>query len=131
MKSYVFDTGALTQYFADNRQIVPLIQMIDREKFHGMVPTPILSEFYYKICQKMGNEVARIRFTSLRNSKLRIVELDDKLLIESGRIKCRYNFASLVDSFAAGLALLHKCPLVTTDGQLAEIQDLKIKKIEF
>ncbi len=131
MKSHVFDTGALAQYFADNGQMREFFQRIAKRTLRGLVPIPILSELYYKTCQKLGNEVARIRYVSLRNSNLELVSLEDTLIIEAGRIKCQYSFTSLADSFATGLALLEKCPLVTTDGELEEIKGLKIVKISF
>lgn len=131
MKSLVFDTGALTQYFADNDQMREFIQRVAKGTLQGLIPAPILSELYYKICQKMGNEIARIRYVALQNSNIELVNLEDSLILEAGRIKCQYSFTSLADSFAAGLALLEKCPLVTTDGGLADIKGLKIVKIAF
>jgi len=131
MKACVFDTGALVQYFADNDQMRELFQRIGKSTLQGMVPMPILSELYYKTCQKLGNEVARVRYVALRNSNLSFVGLEDNSVMEAGRIKCQYSFTSLADSFAAGLALLEKCPLVTTDGRLAEVKGLKIIKISF
>ena len=86
MKSYVFDTGALAQYFADNAQMREFFQRIAKGSLRGLLPIPILSELYYKTCQKMGNEVARIRLVALRNSNLVISNLEDTLILEAGRI---------------------------------------------
>ena len=131
MKTYVLDTGAISQYFVGHQRMTQIFSEIENESSKGLVPEPILSEFYYKICQKLGNEVARIRFVALRNSKLHIRTLEDSLLIEAGRLKCQFNFVSLADSFVVGLALLEKCTLLTTDKKLSEIPGLKVEKVEF
>jgi len=131
MKTYVLDTGAISQYFAGHQRMTQIFSEIENESSKGLVPEPILSEFYYKVCQKLGNEVARIRFTALRNSRLNLKKLEDSLLLEAGRLKCQFSFVSLADSFVVGLALLERCTLVTTDKRLSEIPRLSVERIKY
>ena len=95
---------------------------------------PVLSEFFYKVCQKEGMDIARLRVTSLIHSEphlFNIVPMTEELVMKAGRIKCQLVFASFANSISITAAKLKKAHLVTTDGVLKNFSNLKITKIGF
>ena len=131
---YVFDTGAISQFFAGNQQINEIINQVRRKTSEALIAEPILSEFFYKVCQKEGLDIARLRVTSLIHSEPRlfsIVSLTEELVMEAGKTKCQVRIISFADSITIAVAKLKKAHLVTTDGELRNIPDLKVRKIDF
>ncbi len=66
MKSYLWDTGALSQLFAKHHKAVSMmIKMINQETL-GFVPTIVFAEFYYKTWQNFGEKAAQLRIINLK-----------------------------------------------------------------
>ena len=85
-----------------------------------------LSEFYYKTCQKLGKPVADIRYYQARRTGIGIVETDEELDRAAGVEKCRQSFSlSLADCYALALARRLRAALLTTDGELAKVKDIR------
>ncbi len=85
-----------------------------------------LSEFYYKTCGKTGRNVADLRYYQLCRTKIRIVETDEELTRAAGLEKCRQpHKLSLADCYALSLAKKLKATLLTTDGELAKVDEVK------
>ncbi len=134
MKAFIFDTGALVQYSASNQEVNMIVKQIKQKKAFCFIPEILLAEYFYKICQKEGLEIARIKTTALFHSPTNFLELipaSEHLLFEAGKIKCQYSFVSFADSLAVALTMLKNGILVTTDGKLSDIKKLAIKKINY
>lgn len=134
MKSFIFDTGALVQYSASNKEVIAIVKQINQGKAFSFTPELLLAEFFYKICQKEGLEIARIKTTALLHSPTKFLEpipASEELLFEAGRIKCQYSFISFADSLAVALTMFKNGILVTTDGKLSDIKKLIVKKINY
>jgi len=85
-----------------------------------------LSEFYYTTCQTIGRAVADLRYYQIRRTKLIIVETDEDLARAAGIEKCRQPVKlSLADCYALGLAKRFKSTILTTDGELAKVKEVK------
>jgi len=88
-----------------------------------------LAEFYYKTCERLGREVAEVRNTSLRHSRLSIMLIDEALTRFAGGLKCVYRGKlSLADAYVLAAAKMKGGVLVTTDSRIAE---LKLAPINF
>ena len=80
-----------------------------------------MAEFYYKTCEKMGREVAEIRYAAIRKTNISIVPPDAELTRLAADLKCFHRRKmSLADAYIAALARVRKGTLITTDRRIAE-----------
>jgi len=119
----LIDTGILHLYFAGDTKVKKFFNEIIAEKSEGLIPEPILTEFYYKTCISLGKAIADTRYFQLRRQKnLTITTQNEKITHLMGQLKCEHRGKlSLVDCSAIATAKIHKAKLVTTDHVLAEI----------
>jgi predicted nucleic acid-binding protein len=91
-----------------------------------------VAEFYYKTCQKLGKQTADTWYFQLGNTELAIVYATEELVRGAGLEKCRHSPSlSLADCFALALAKAEGALLLTTDGELAKIKDVRTKYIQY
>jgi predicted nucleic acid-binding protein len=129
MISFVFDTGALSLFYADDERLRPLVDKIHGERAQGLLSSVTLSEFYYKTCQNLGREVATLWSRQL-SERMQVVGADLDLSISAGLEKCRNNRFSLADSYALALTKRVKGILLTTDSELAKSKESKVRFFE-
>ncbi|MEM0054318.1 MAG: PIN domain-containing protein [Nitrososphaeria archaeon] len=127
----VFDTGSLFLYFAGEENVKGMFEEVFSGKVVGYTCEVNMAEFYYKTCEKFGREVAKIRDTSVRHSKLIVLGIDGKLTLIAGGIKCAYkDKISLTDAYTLAASKMLGAILVTTDKQLAELKLVQTKLIQ-
>jgi predicted nucleic acid-binding protein len=129
MTSFVFDTGALSLFYADDERLRPLIDKIHAEKDEGLLSAVTLSEFYYKTCQTLGQHVA-ILWSWQLSERMRVVEGDLELSLSAAMEKCRNRRLSLTDSYALALTKRLSGVLLTTDSELAKSKEPKVRFFE-
>jgi len=134
-RNYTMDTGALFLYFAGGsrgEKVKPYFAEVLSGKAKGIISEVTLAESFYKICQSMGIDVARVRDKIIRRSRFRIVPPDETLSTFAGQLKCKYgDKISLADAFAAASAQVTKSKLVTTDEELARISEIESLLLKF
>ncbi len=132
MKSrYVFDTGPLYLYFADDRRVVEPFREVNRGGAEGYTCEPNLAELYYKTCEKLGRDTALVRYTSLRHSAIVVTPPDATLTREAGELKCSHgNQLSLVDAYIIALTKRVRGNLHTTDPRIARLRIVPTSLIE-
>ena len=131
MKSYVWDTGALSLFFSGNEIAMKLIEENRSEKSKGYIPQLIFSEFYYKTWQKFGEQAALIRTKTLRESEIEEYFLNERDTYVVGKMKLDYPFLSIIDAIVVATAKANYSTIVTTDGDFLKIKGIKVKKIEY
>lgn len=131
ISSYIWDTGALTLFFADHDEAKTLMREVKSGQSNGLVPSLILSEFYYKTWQKFGNQAAQVRTISLRENLLEILELENDDIFQIGELKIKNNVLSLADCVILTIAKRTKSTILTTDDPLNAIAGVKSKKLDF
>lgn len=90
-----------------------------------------LSEFYYKTCEKLGREVAEVRYTSIRHSKISALTIDDRLSRTAGNLKCAHRGKlSLADAYIVAAAKMLGGILVTTDTRLIELKLVQTRSLQ-
>jgi len=129
MTSFVFDTGALSLFYADDERLSPLVGRIQEERDLGLLCSVTLSEFYYKTCQKLGRDVATLWCRQL-SERMQVVAVDVDLSIAAGLEKCRNNRFSLADCYALALTKRVGGLLLTTDSELARNKETKVRFFE-
>ncbi|MEM2873412.1 MAG: type II toxin-antitoxin system VapC family toxin [Nitrososphaerales archaeon] len=119
----VFDTGPLFLYFAEDDQVKEMFNEVLSGRVEGYTCETNMAEFYYKTCEKLGREVAEVRHTSIRHSKMSILATDERLTRIAGGLKCIHRGKlSLVDAYIVAAAKMLGGTLVTTDPRLLEIK---------
>jgi PIN domain nuclease of toxin-antitoxin system len=91
----------------------------------GSISAVNLSEFYYKTCQKLGKSTADIRYYQIRNT-MAVVDTDAELTRNAGLERCRQEAdLSLADCYALATAKRLKGTVLTTDGELSKVKDVR------
>jgi predicted nucleic acid-binding protein len=123
----VIDTGILTLYFSGEASVRPIFIEIESGKVNGYVTSVNLSEFHYKTCEKIGEQVANLWFSQCRE-RLLIIETDGPLSLSAGKEKCRWRSKlSLADCFAVAASKKLNAILYTTDPELKELKDISVR----
>ncbi len=130
--SYVFDTGPLYLYFADDKNVAEPFREVSKRIAQGYTCEPNLVELYYKTCEKLGRETALIRYTSLRRSALVVATPDEALTRAAGEVKCAHRGQlSLADAYIVALTKRVRGSLYTTDSHIARLKIVPTHLIEF
>jgi len=132
--SFVFDSFALIGYlegepFSDRIQDV-LIRAKKgscRLYLHAIH----LGEVYYITLREQGQTLADLAYSRVKSFPLNYIEqIDEELLLTSARLKANYSI-SYADSFAAALALLRNCSLLTGDPEFKPLEEKGIIRVEW
>jgi len=127
MKKYVIDTGVLFLHLIDDERVRPYFKEINEGRAKAFICDINLAEYYYKTCEKLGREIADVRYNQIR-VLMNPVSTNQDLTREAGKIKCKYrDKLSLADCFALALSKIKGAILLTTDSDLAEIKEVKVK----
>ena len=127
MKRYVIDTGVLMLFFAGDERVRPHFEEIDRGAAVGLISCANLAEFYYKVCETLGKDVAELRCYRLLASRMEVIR---ELALEAGRLKCHHRKLSLADCIALALAKAEGAVLLTTDRELAKVREVSVRLFE-
>ena len=127
MKKYLWDTGALTLYFAGHKKIKQIMNGTTNSIESGYIPRPVFAEFYYKTWQKFGEQAAKVRTITLQNSKNKEVFIDSSEIYDVGRLKVQYPQLSMVDAQILVLGKRENATILTTDEYLTRVTNQIIK----
>lgn len=127
-KKLAIDAGVLTLRFSGDARVREFFDAVADGKSEAFISEINLSEFFYKTCQKLGKQTADTRYYQAIESGLVVVGSE-----EIGRLagleKCRHSSAlSLADCFALALAKSEGALLLTTDGALAEVPEVRVRR---
>lgn len=131
MKSFVWDTGAISLFFADNDVAHKIMKDITSDKSMGYIPQLVFSELYYKTWQVYGEQAALLRTQTLRESSLTEYILQEKDTYVVGKSKLDYPFLSMIDAVVVATAKGTGSTIITTDGDFLRVKGVKAKKLEF
>jgi predicted nucleic acid-binding protein len=129
MTSFVFDTGALSLFFAEDERLRRLVDGVRRGRDRGILCSVTLAEFYYKTCQSLGRDVATLWSRQL-SERMQVVAADQDMSLSAGLEKCRNGSLSLADCYALALAIQAKGVLLTTDSALARSKAAEVRHFE-
>lgn len=128
---YTFDTGPLLLYFGEDLRVKKLLDEIRHGKAAGFTCEPNLAELYYKTCEKLGRETARIRDLSIRRYGLSIIPPNESLSRLAGELKCKHRGKlSLVDAYILAVAIVERATLVTSDSRISELNLVPTRLLE-
>ncbi len=135
-KIICLDTGMITLLYSKDTppSILQLFKNIMEEKFEAHVISPIMAEVFYHICKLSGKTAAEtILATFLNTYPIKVVNLNQSLIIKAGLLKCQHTkILSYNDCFAIAYALNKKLTFHTTENDIGKIlPTLKIKTYSF
>jgi predicted nucleic acid-binding protein len=128
---YTFDTGPLLLYFGEDLRVKKLLDEVRHGKSAGSTCETNLAELYYKTCEKLGRETARVRYLSVRRSGLSVVAPNETLSRLAGELKCKHRGKlSLVDAYILAVAIEQRSTLITSDSRISELDLVPTRLME-
>lgn len=127
----IWDTGALSLFFADHDQTRIYMRKIQQNQIEGYVPRVILAEYYYKASQKIGKETAQIRIVALRNTKIKEEIIEEQDIFNIGTIKLNNKHLSLADCILVCTAMKRRATILSTETGFEKIKEVKTIKLEY
>ncbi len=127
----IWDTGALSLFFADHTEAKGYMQQITVHKSIGYIPRLILAEFFYKTCQKLGKKVAQIRLVALRQVPIIEEPISEEEVLGIGMLKVKHSNLSLADCVLVQLAKKHHATILTTEKPITTVKGIKAKKFSY
>ncbi len=129
--SLVFDTGALSLYFAGDKRVTDPLRDVSGGVAAGYTCELNLAELYAKTCEKLGRETALLRYNSIRQSRIVVSPPDEALTRLAGELKSAHRAQlSLVDAYTIALARHQGSVLYTTDTRIARLKIVPVKLVE-
>ncbi len=131
---FVFDSYALIGFlenesFADRVQLF-LVQAMNREALLYIHAIHI-GEVYYITMREKGKSIADLAYARIKALPIKVIELiDEELLLIAAGLKAKYPI-SYADSFAAALAMIKSCSLLTGDPEFRSLENHKEISIEW
>lgn len=132
--SFVLDSYALIGYL-ENESFSDRIQHVlfqakkgaSRLYFHAIH----LGEVYYITLREQGQSLADLAYSRIKGLPVKVIDrIDEELLLAAAGLKASHPI-SYADSFAAALALLNNCPLLTGDPEFRSLEKQGIISIEW
>jgi len=132
--SFVLDSYALLGYL-ENESFSDHIQQVLTEAKNGHVRLYLhmihLGEVYYITLREQGQSLADLAYSRIKAFPLKLINyIDDELLLAAATLKA-YHPISYADSFAAALAMINRCPLLTGDPEFDSLEREGVIAVEW
>lgn len=132
--SFVLDSYALIGYL-ENESFSDQIQnaLIQAKKGAFLLYCHVIhiGEVYYITLREKGSTVADLVYSRIKSLPIKQIDrIDEELLLAAAGIKAFYP-VSYADSFAAALAMIKGCYLLTGDPEFKSLEKQGIIKIEW
>jgi predicted nucleic acid-binding protein len=132
--SFVFDSYALIGYL-ENESFSDQIQNVLTQAKNGALRLYIhaihIGEVYYITLREQGQSSADLAYSRIKALPIKLIDrIDEELLLAAAGLKARYPI-SYADSFAAALAMINNCPLLTGDPEFESLEKKDIINIEW
>ena len=133
MKNTIFiDTGVISLYLSKHEEILKEIKTKKKNKYSFISSELNYIEFFNHLCREKGKINAQIIMENLRKGDIiDFVPVSENISILAGELKCKYKFLSTVDAIIIAEALTRKIFIYTTETHFNDIDNLKVKKINY
>jgi len=134
LNSFVFDSYALIGYLEDE-SFSDQIQHIFTQAKNGDLRLYIhaihIGEVYYITLREQGRSLADLAYSRIKSLPIKTIDrIDEELLLSAAGLKAKYPI-SYADSFAAALAMIKNCPLLTGDPEFTLLEKQGIINIKW
>ncbi|TET08180.1 MAG: PIN domain-containing protein [Candidatus Atribacteria bacterium] len=133
MKNTIFlDTGVISLYLSNQEVILKEIKTKRKNKYRFISSELNYIELFNHLCREKGKINAQIIMENLRKGDIiDFVPVSENISILAGELKCKYKFLSMVDAIIFAEALTRKIFIYTTETHFKDIDNLKVKKINY
>ena len=123
--SFVLDSYAVIGYLENESFSGRIQELLTNAKkgdprlfFHAIH----LGEVFYITLREQGQTLADLAYSRIKALPLKIVDhIDEKLLLQAATLKANHPI-SYADCFAAAMAMINKCPLLTGDPEFRSLE---------
>ena len=131
---YVLDSYALIGYL-ENEPFADRIERLLKQARNGEASLYLhalhLGEVYYITLRERGTHLANLAYSRIKAFPLTFIDhIDEDLLLTAASLKANFPI-SYADSFAAALAKIKSCALLSGDPELKLLETKKIITIEW
>ena len=131
---YVLDSYALIGYL-ENEHFAERIEQLLKQAKKGEVSLYLhalhLGEVYYITLREQGSNLADLAYSRIKAFPLTFIDqIDEELLLTAASLKANFPI-SYADSFAAALAKIKNCALLSGDPDLKTLENKKVIAIEW
>lgn len=133
MKNTIFlDTGAITLYLSDHEEILKEIKTKKKNQYNFISSELNYIELFNHLCREKGKINTQIIMENLRKGNtIKFIPVNVNLSILAGELKCKYKFLSMVDAIIIAEALAQRIFIYTTETYFNDVENLKVKKIDY
>ena len=133
MKNTIFlDSGVIILYQSNQEETVKEIKSKKKNRVNFISSELNYIELFNHLCRKKGKINAQIVMENLRQgSIIKFIPLSKNISILAGELKCKYKFLSMVDAIMIAEALTRKIFIYTTETHFKNVENLKVKKIDY
>ncbi|MEM0367586.1 MAG: PIN domain-containing protein [Candidatus Nitrosocaldus sp.] len=117
-QAYIIDPTVLLLYFIGNEDAKMVIESIIEEHAYGYILEPMLAELFQRMVEHFGYTVASSRLEAIKNSNIRLINVDFELIRDAGRIKASNPSMPMVYAYMIALAKKFNAIIVTADTRL-------------
>ena len=132
--SFVFDSYALIGYLENepfSNQIEEVLNKASSGDIRLYLHAIHLGEVYYITYREQGQDIADLVYSKIKAFPVHTIEyIGDKLLLTAATLKANYPI-SYADSFAAALAEIHECYLLSGDFEFKVLEKEEIIRVEW
>ena len=132
--SYVLDSFALIGYLENepfSDQIQNVLTQAKNGAFRLYFHAIHIGEVYYITLREQGRTLADLAYSRIKALPIKLIHrIDEELLLTAATIKAKYPI-SYADSFAAALAVINNCPLLTGDPVFRSLEKQGIISIQW
>ena len=133
-KRFVLDSYALIGYLENepfSQRIEGLLNQARKGDCRLYLHAIQLGEVYYITLREQGQNSADLAYSRIKAFPLTFVDhIDENLLITACTLKANYPI-SYADSFAAALAKIHECFLLSGDPEFKALEKEEIIQVEW
>ena len=133
MNNTIFlDSGVISLYQSNHEEILREIKTMKKNHYSFISSELNYIELFYHICREKGKINAQVIMENLRQGKiLKFIPVNEKTSILAGELKCKYKTLSIVDTIIIAEALARNIFIYTTETHFKDVENLKVKKIDF
>jgi len=117
-KAYVIDPTVILLYFLGNKRASEFIDSILDENAIGYILEPCMAMLFQKLTQYLGYTDASSRLEAIKNSNIRLINIDFDLIRDAGRIKAMNPSMPMLYAYIIALAKRFNAVIVTADKNI-------------
>ena len=133
MKNTIFlDSGVISLYQSNHEETIKEIRTKKKNHYNFISSQLNYIELFNHLCREKGKINAQIIMENLRQSNIiKFIPISDNVSILAGELKCKYKFLSMVDAIMIAEVLTQKIFIYTTESYFNDVENLKVKKIDY